>query len=154
MVYVGSLFTCMAQFQSCFSCCIVSYLTTIYLSIHCLQLSLWSTQCVQAFWLKNELKSSPFHHCAWQLVWGVCSDMLWFFSKHGVVHYGQAFPFSCLLSQGHCVLWFVRMQLCKLKLCCHVVVFFKKEKSWQHFQANFSFSFFLIVLSWMFFFCE
>lgn len=49
----------------------------------------------------------------WQLLWSVCSRMVCFcFAKHGAVHSGQT---------STEVLQFAQMQLCKPKLCCHVL---------------------------------
>lgn len=50
---------------------------------------------------------SPLHHRDWQVVCGVCADMLYFvFSTQDIVPE---------------VLWFFQMQLSKPKPCCHVI---------------------------------
>lgn len=53
-------------------------------------------QCLQGvpvLRLQNNLTSSSLHHCAWLLVWEICSGFAWFVTKRGVVHYDQ----TCLL---------------------------------------------------------
>ena len=66
--------------------------TGIYFSITLLQLS-DSRSC----------KSSALHHCATQLVRGVCADMLRLvFSKHAAVHYDQTSPQCSRLYKGDC----------------------------------------------------
>ncbi len=71
---------------------------------------------------KTSPKSSALHQHVWLLVWGVCADMLARFSpnvplcimvKH--LHFGLICSKDIVLE----VLWFVQMQLCKPKPCCH-----------------------------------
>lgn len=77
----------------------------------------------QVLWLPNKSKSSSFPHCAWQLVWDVCADVLCLgFSKHG---YGQISPIWLPQVKDFIVpevLWFFQMQFCKLKLCCNILL--------------------------------
>jgi len=66
-----------------------SHLTPEYFGI---QRSSWTQwlQAIQVLWLQNKPTSSALHCRAWQLVWGVCADMLCLvFSKHAAVHYDQ-----------------------------------------------------------------
>jgi len=71
-----------------------------------IQRSSWWTQWLrgaQVLWLQNKPRSSALHLRAWQLVWGVCADMLCLvFSKRAAVHYDQTSPLCSGLSKGHC----------------------------------------------------
>lgn len=60
---------------------------------------------VEVLWLQNKPKSSHFHRHAWQLVWGLCFDMLRLvFTKCGAVDSGCGYGFAKHLcfTKGHC----------------------------------------------------
>ena len=67
-----------------------------------IQRSSWLTQWLRGplgFWLQDEPDFSPVHHRLWQLVWGVCADVLCLaFVKWEAVHYSQISP---LMPKGH-----------------------------------------------------
>ena len=58
-------------------------------------------QGAQVLWLQNKPKSSPIQHKAWQLLRGVCAEVMRLvFTKHAAVHYDQTFPL--VSSVQHC----------------------------------------------------
>ena len=83
--------------------------------------------------LKNNSKSSRLQHCPWQLVWGVCVDKYSQMWHKGIVPHG---------------LWFIQMQLCKTKLCCHVIVWERKLSPGNSSKQTTLLLSFLNVLSW------
>lgn len=111
LLCLGLLPRCLTQFSNSFIIRqMASCLTVEYISI---QISSLPTQWVP---LLNELKSALLYHAAL----GVSAYRLGLvFTKWGAVLKHHTAPFSK-------VMWFVLLQLHKVKPCCHVLLFFSE----------------------------
>lgn len=72
---------------------------------------------------KNTENPELLHDPCWQLLWGVCAEMLCFtFLKRGAVCYSQTSALSSHLFKGCCSRSIVQIQLYKHMLCCQVLL--------------------------------
>ena len=85
-----------------------------HLTLECfgIQRSSCSTPWLQGarvLWQQNKPKSSALHHRAWQLVWGVCADVLCLvFSKRGAVYHDLTSPIWSHISKKKRCSWNLR----------------------------------------------
>jgi len=101
-----------------------SHLTLEYFGIQRSSRSTQWLQSVQVLWLQNKPKSSALHHNVWQLVWGVCAEMLpLIFTKHSAVRYNQTSPLWSHLSKAHCSRYLVVCSVILENLSCATMFF-------------------------------